>query len=119
MPYRVHLDSRQICSALPRSGRQDLNLRPPGPQPGALPDCATPRGRSSLRQIRAPTTANAFAVDDLEPHRKCYRCGAAAGASALTAAERDRERATRIELVLRAWKALVQPIHHARAWPGS
>ena len=25
------------------SGRQDLNLRPPGPQPGALPDCATPR----------------------------------------------------------------------------
>src|SRR4051794_16701414 len=27
-----------------RSGRQDLNLRPPGPQPGALPDCATPRG---------------------------------------------------------------------------
>src|SRR5271156_6601895 len=29
---------------LRRSGRQDLNLRPPGPQPGALPDCATPRG---------------------------------------------------------------------------
>ena len=28
------------------SGRQDLNLRPPGPQPGALPDCATPRGSS-------------------------------------------------------------------------
>ena len=27
----------------PESGRQDLNLRPPGPQPGALPDCATPR----------------------------------------------------------------------------
>ena len=21
-----------------------MNLRPPGPQPGALPDCATPRG---------------------------------------------------------------------------
>src|SRR3954466_7043735 len=34
------------------SGRQDLNLRPPGPQPGALPDCATPRGASSLRQPR-------------------------------------------------------------------
>ncbi len=28
------------------SGRQDLNLRPPGPQPGALPDCATPRDGS-------------------------------------------------------------------------
>ncbi len=23
-----------------------MNLRPPGPQPGALPDCATPRGRA-------------------------------------------------------------------------
>ncbi len=27
-----------------KSGRQDLNLRPLGPQPSALPDCATPRG---------------------------------------------------------------------------
>jgi hypothetical protein len=26
------------------SGRLDSNQRPPGPQPGALPDCATPRG---------------------------------------------------------------------------
>ena len=25
------------------SGRQDLNLRPPDPQSGALPGCATPR----------------------------------------------------------------------------
>ena len=25
------------------SGRQDLNLRPPAPQAGALPSCATPR----------------------------------------------------------------------------
>ena len=25
------------------SGRQDSNLRPPGPKPGTLPDCATPR----------------------------------------------------------------------------
>src|SRR5438067_2530645 len=36
------------ASAL-ESGRQDLNLRPPGPQPGALPDCATPRGSSQER----------------------------------------------------------------------
>jgi hypothetical protein len=28
------------------SGRQDSNLRPPGPKPGALPACATPRRRS-------------------------------------------------------------------------
>jgi hypothetical protein len=34
-----------------QSGRQDLNLRPPGPQPGALPDCATPRGRSILGTV--------------------------------------------------------------------
>jgi hypothetical protein len=26
------------------SGREDLNLRPPAPKAGALPDCATPRG---------------------------------------------------------------------------
>src|SRR5437899_8764281 len=25
------------------SGRRDSNPRPPGPKPGALPDCATPR----------------------------------------------------------------------------
>jgi hypothetical protein len=25
------------------SGREDLNLRPPAPKAGALPDCATPR----------------------------------------------------------------------------
>src|SRR5579884_2290893 len=36
--------------AVVRSGRQDLNLRPPGPQPGALPDCATPRGGAILRR---------------------------------------------------------------------
>src|SRR3954453_9082814 len=34
------------------SGRQDLNLRPPGPQPGALPDCATPRGYELRRSGR-------------------------------------------------------------------
>src|SRR5882762_11456626 len=27
----------------PKSGRRDSNPRPPGPKPGALPDCATPR----------------------------------------------------------------------------
>ncbi len=30
------------------SGRQDSNLRPPGPKPGALPACATPRDFSIL-----------------------------------------------------------------------
>src|SRR5215218_8634052 len=37
---------------LAESGRQDLNLRPPGPQPGALPDCATPRGRPESTRVR-------------------------------------------------------------------
>ena len=27
------------------SGRKDSNLRPPGPKPGALPGCATPRNK--------------------------------------------------------------------------
>ena len=30
-----------------KSGRQDSNLRPPGPKPGALPGCATPRCKTS------------------------------------------------------------------------
>ena len=32
-----------------KSGREDLNLRPPGPQPGALPGCATPRETAGYR----------------------------------------------------------------------
>ena len=43
-----------ICSLFLESGRQDLNLRPPGPQPGALPDCATPRGLQSGRRESNP-----------------------------------------------------------------
>src|SRR5688500_16282834 len=35
------------------SGRQDLNLRPPDPQSGALPGCATPRREPRLSQICA------------------------------------------------------------------
>jgi hypothetical protein len=42
---------RRYARTLNVSGRQDLNLRPPGPQPGALPDCATPRGRSILGTV--------------------------------------------------------------------
>src|SRR5688572_26093674 len=35
------------------SGREDLNLRPPDPQSGALPGCATPRQERRLSQIYA------------------------------------------------------------------
>src|SRR3954462_1941262 len=38
-----------VPSGLSISGRQDLNLRPLGPQPSALPDCATPRWAFILR----------------------------------------------------------------------
>ena len=33
------------------SGREDSNLRPPGPEPGALPDCATPRTSGGKYQL--------------------------------------------------------------------
>ena len=33
------------------SGSQDSNLRPPGPKPGALPDCATPRLSEALFKL--------------------------------------------------------------------
>src|SRR5919106_677630 len=39
-PHRPLVTPRELWS-----GRQDLNLRPPDPQSGALPGCATPRGR--------------------------------------------------------------------------
>src|SRR5687768_10252813 len=33
------------------SGRQDLNLRLLGPEPSALPGCATPRGKGVVRYL--------------------------------------------------------------------
>src|SRR5512132_1589718 len=42
------------------SGRQDLNLRPPPPQGGALPGCATPRPEAG---------------GDDRPRRPCYTTG--------------------------------------------
>ena len=46
----------QACVAPPMwkswSGRPDLNWRPPGPKPGALPGCATPRRQTALDTSR-------------------------------------------------------------------
>jgi hypothetical protein len=45
-PNDVGFDQRRPvmgAGPLPQSGRLDLNQRPFGPQPNALPDCATPR----------------------------------------------------------------------------
>jgi hypothetical protein len=59
------------------SGRQDLNLRPPGPQPGALPDCATPRGQQAGDGNRTrPKSLEGFcATTTLRPRaeRQSYR----------------------------------------------
>ena len=51
-----------------------MNLRPPGPQPGALPDCATPRDPPH------PTARQRFSVRQPSEHvfvvelRRCCRC---------------------------------------------
>ena len=74
-----------VLLQLPESGRQDLNLRPSGPQPDALPDCATPR--RALSYVRFVGLG----------------------------CERREERATGLEPVMGAWKAPVLPLHHARA----
>ena len=51
-----------------------MNLRPSGPQPDALPDCATPRGVTSLRTFRPALMRTYVRVSGEEP-RRCYRCG--------------------------------------------
>ena len=62
------------------SGREDLNLRPPPPQGGALPGCATPRwncyrrrgtvhrGRTSYPRILAGETESGFAGTEKRQH---------------------------------------------------
>jgi hypothetical protein len=72
------------CSHFQRkSGRQDLNLRPPGPQPGALPDCATPRGLPSVygeapARVRGtvvrPAWEHTFVIAQPALRRTCGRC---------------------------------------------
>ena len=74
-PLYTALAHNAICREF-ESGRQDLNLRPPGPQPGALPDCATPRGasvESTTPSVRSH--ANIRSIMDSDDLRKCYRCG--------------------------------------------
>ena len=61
-----------LSRAFLTSGRQDLNLRPPGPQPGALPDCATPRGQSiiTVRGGGAPPGPRPVDVAPVGPIRR-------------------------------------------------
>ena len=79
------------------SGRQDLNLRPPGPQPGALPDCATPRGPADHNR-----PADLTDLASPRPNGGAVRP--------------ETKRATGIEPALKAWKAFVQPQHFARGF---
>ena len=50
------------------SGREDLNLRPPGPEPGALPGCATPRPGCSEPQGRSSESSS-----DKRCHQEYHR----------------------------------------------
>ena len=43
------------------SEQQDSNLRPPGPKPGALPNCAMPREHELLYQSKPPLSIQLFA----------------------------------------------------------
>src|SRR4051794_31653255 len=66
---------RPLRDSLCVSGRQDLNLRPPGPQPGALPDCATPRGAPNFRagdgnRTRPKTLEGSCATTTLRPQAR-------------------------------------------------
>jgi hypothetical protein len=57
-----------------------LNQRPFGPQPNALPDCATPRGASdSTRVSIRGGCEHVFAMEAAVERRRCYRCGSAYG----------------------------------------
>ena len=57
---------RDLPELLNQSGRLDLNQRPFGPQPNALPDCATPRGvrvcgsefRADSNELMSPQPSN-------------------------------------------------------------
>ena len=53
------------------SGRWDSNSRPPGPKPGALPGCATPRNKQRRREARRPCicVADDLAVNAIRTKR--------------------------------------------------
>src|SRR3954465_12834013 len=100
---------RSISSSLAGRSIGETGFEPATARPPA--GCAT-RLRHSPWSVESTTDPcaddceRAFPADDRNRTRSATAAAPPRGASALTAAERDRERATRIELVLRAWKAL-------------
>ena len=63
------------------SGREDLNLRLPGPEPGALPGCATPRSTVSAR---TPTSVRRADNRGREPSRQAVSATDVRGLGVLT-----------------------------------
>ncbi len=69
--------SSRCCGpmAASESGRLDLNQRPLGPQPSALPDCATPRiGSESTSSSVRPACEHTFVMRDGSVSQTCYGC---------------------------------------------
>ena len=55
-----------ICCSCPEErelGRQDSNLRMPGPKPGALPDLATPQQDGSDSRIALDRSASLYLLE--------------------------------------------------------
>ena len=50
MSRRANAPKPLKSRAVKWSGRQDSNLRPSGPKPDALPDCATPRKKANQKK---------------------------------------------------------------------
>ena len=62
--------SQTLCLTLYMSGRQDSNLRPPGPKPGALPACATSRFYYLLSLTKCPAKAGPLSILMQYSHNK-------------------------------------------------
>ncbi len=60
--------------AIPWSRRRDLNPRPLGPEPSALPNCATPRRRRGLRSEPFPQAARAILLRHGSSSLKILHC---------------------------------------------
>src|SRR6202041_149251 len=62
-----------LCPFIKWSGREDSNLRPPGPEPGALPDCATPRTLLRMPAFRIRSVSLGRAQESQYRHKKFSR----------------------------------------------
>ena len=74
--FRAVTDRIAVAIGLSRSGRRDLNPRPPAPKAGALPGCATPRHSRKVRgaagRQAAASVGSAAAMADVQPLRALH-----------------------------------------------